>query len=328
MSSKQYNPLAQPVIERDYTKINVDVDATSPLDVPQFEAPSEDAFANIMEDAGNKSQPEPKKEQSYGQPNYNEMSNKEKKEGAKQLTEVILSGYGKLCNGLGSLGRFSDARLEREFAEGSIDPNIPIPIDANGTTVTISDYAKEFNESSKEAFEVSEEFKENVRPPLIRVLEKKGFGMTDEQMLIYYFGSDIAEKGYNAFQLRKNVENVMEHLRAQTDAMRNQVSARPPEPQPAQQSPQQERPVQPTPRPTQEYTEPQETAIEDVEMDEIMDNIQEVETSPNSQFVSEVEKHDKANEFGNTAIHKQMEEIEKENAKPTRKRGRKPKNKK
>lgn len=316
---KNYNPLAQPVIDREYTKINVDVDATQPLDVPTFEAPSMDAFDNIMEDAGK--QPQPKKEQSYGQPNYNEMSSKEKKEGAKQLTEVILSGYGKLCSGLGSLGRFSDTRLEREFAEGSIDPMIPIPIDANGTTVSIKDYAKEFNKSSKEAFEVSEDFKENVRPPLIRVLEKKGFGMTDEQLLIYYFGTDIAEKGYNAFQLRKNVENVMEHLRAQTDVMRNQVTSRP-QPEPTKPSPSQERPVEPAPKSEKEYTEPQETSIEDIEMDEIMDNIQEVQTAPDSQFVSEVDKHEKAGEFGNKEIHQQMEQIEKENKKQSRKTSR------
>lgn len=55
-----------------------------------------------------------------------------------------------------------------------------------------------------------------------RVFQKRGIGMTDEQTLIYMFGTDLLAKGASAFMLRKTVNGVLDSLIENTKALREQ----------------------------------------------------------------------------------------------------------
>ena len=67
--------------------------------------------------------------------------------------------------------------------------------------------------------------------------------MTDEQLLAYYFISDLGAKGAQAFMLRKTTNSIIDSLRENTMAMReNQMNSPRPQPQAQPQQQYQERP--------------------------------------------------------------------------------------
>jgi hypothetical protein len=153
--------------------------------------------------------------------------------GAEMMAEMTLDIYEKGCGFLGKLPEISESKLDQLIAEGEIDPDIQLPTETGN--IGVKDFAVEYNSSIKDAFEVSEDFKNNVRPPLIRVFKKRGIGMTDEQLLMYYFGTDIATKGAQAFMLRKTTNSILDSLKENTIAIREQQeqkAPRPPRPEP------------------------------------------------------------------------------------------------
>lgn len=321
--NSDFSPFDEPVKERSYTSVNIDPkELQGELEEPSFEAPSMSDF-----DLGGEEEveEEPKSKSSKKEPphqfneSYSELSGKEKKMGAEMMVEVVLDGYSKLKKGIGSLATISEKKLEREFVEGTIDPNMQLPIDNSGGTVGIRDFAKEFNEQSKEAFATSEEFKENVREPMIRVFKKRGLGMTDEQLLAYHFGTDLVTSGITAFGLKKSADSILLQLREQTDFLRKPMSSPTPTPTkvkeetPSQNQPKKEVVSEKTNK--EEYQEPEE---------KVFDVQPEVLTPKKSNFDSEMETPSNMPEFGNTEILAEIEKIaDKESTEPKQvKRGR------
>jgi hypothetical protein len=134
---------------------------------------------------------------------------------------------------MGKIPEISEAKIDKLIAEGEIDPSIQLQTEAG--QMPIKDFAVEFNDSIKEAFVVTDEFKDKVKAPLIRVFKKRGIGMTDEQLLMYYFGTDIATKGAQAFMLRKTTNSILDSLKENTMAIREQQEPKaptPPRPEP------------------------------------------------------------------------------------------------
>ena len=145
-ANPDFSPFDEPVKEREYTKPNIDASQIEgELEEPTFEAPS---FSDFEEE------PEDKP----FNPSYNELGNKEKQMGAEMIADVVVDGYARLKKGMGTLSSISENKLEREFAEGNINPNLQLPIDEYGNTASIREFVKEFNETSKEAFDTPEDF--------------------------------------------------------------------------------------------------------------------------------------------------------------------------
>jgi len=134
------------------------------------------------------------------------------------MAEMTLDIYEKGCGFLGKLPEISESKLDQLIAEGEIDPDIQLPTESGN--IGVKDFAVEYNSSIKDAFEVSEDFKNNVRPPLIRVFKKRGIGMTDEQLLAYYFVTDLGTKTAQALMLRKTSKNILDSLKENTMAIK------------------------------------------------------------------------------------------------------------
>lgn len=223
-----FSPLDAPVKQRSYTQHKLgDLEEMGELEEPTFERPS---FADLDGDSEEAS-PEP--ERPFNQ-SYSELDGKEKTMGAEMMAEMTLDIYEKGCFYMGKIPEISESKIDKLIAEGEIDPSIQLQTEAGA--MPIKDFAVEFNDSIKEAFVVSDEFKEKVKAPLIRVFKKRGIGMTDEQLLAYYFGTDIATKGAQAFMLKKTTNSILDSLRENTMAMREQQirteTPRPPRPEP------------------------------------------------------------------------------------------------
>lgn len=307
-STPDFSPFDEPVKERDYTKSKVDASELNyELEEPVFEAPS---FSDFEEDEETTKEPFNK--------SYNELGNKEKKMGADMIADVVIDGYSRLKKGMGSLASISEAKLEREFAEGNINPNIELPIDEYGNTASIRDFVKEFNETSKDAFDTSNEFKEKVKEPLVRVFQKRGVGMTDEQLLLYYFGTDFATSGITAFGLKKSADGILKQLREQTTIMTTPVYSSQPQPK-----------SEPKPQASTDVSESETVFEEPEEVYEVQADTTAPKSKSNSNFVSEAIKPDGMPEFGDTSILKEIDKIasKESTSKPKGKRGR-PRNKK
>ena len=214
---QDFSPLDAPVKQRSYTQHHVtDVEAMGDLEEPTFQPPSFNDF-----EEGDGGEPEP--ERPFNQA-YSELDGKEKTMGAKMMAEMAIDLYEKGCGLLGKLPEISEGKLDRLISEGEIDPSIEIPTESG--SLGVKEFASEYNDSIKDAFSVSDEFKEKVKPPLERVFKKRGIGMTDEQLLMYYFATDFGAKGVQAFMLRKTANGILDSLRENTLAIREQNAYR------------------------------------------------------------------------------------------------------
>ena len=236
-----FSPLDAPVKQRSYTQHKMgDAQEMGELEEPTFERPSFADLDGTAEEEAN--EPERPFNESYSQ-----LDGKEKTMGAEMMAEMTLDIYEKGCFYLGKIPEISETKIDKLIAEGEIDPNITLQTEAGN--MPIKDFAVEFNDSIKEVFVVSDEFKDKVKAPLIRVFKKRGIGMTDEQLLMYYFGTDIATKGAQAFMLKKTTNSILDSLKENTMAMRenNMRNSRPepprPEPQQQYQAPTYQEPV-------------------------------------------------------------------------------------
>ena len=225
---EDYSPLDAPVKKRNYTTHNIEPAPFEDIPEPEFIPPSYSDFEDSEETEEKTKEPD----RVFNEP-YSELSGKEKKMGAEMMAEMALDMYSKGCGLLGRLPQISESKIDKLMAEGEIDYNASLPT-AEGD-IPVKEFAREYNESIKTAFEVDEEFKNNVRPPLIRVFQKRGIGMTDEQLLMYYFATDIGVKGFQALTLKKQANQIIDALKENTQVVRQNNGRTQQPPQPTQQ---------------------------------------------------------------------------------------------
>lgn len=298
--SADYNPLGEAVKERSYTKPNIDgANLEAEIEEPTFTPPS---FEDLDEPAGF----EAAEEQPYANPALNDLDDKDKRYATEQMVDVVLDGYERITGLANNLVQIKESKIQKMVANGEIDPRTRIPVDAQGNSITISEFINDYNEQTAEAINTSPEFKKKVRPAMIRVFEKRGIGMTDEQFLMYMFGTDIVQKGAVVVSLRNNMNSMMQLMK---DLSQQRMATQaPPPPAPT--------PSAPTPAP-----EPAQRANPIVDEMEFVEPEEEI-----IGFQDEGPTFDGAPEFGDPAILSELERLSEENKAPTeapkKKRGR------
>jgi len=320
MSDNDFSPLDAPVKSRPYTKPNIDEsELMGDLEEPSFQRPS---FSDI--------EPEEEVQEPERQfnPQFSELDNKEKGLGAEMMAELTLDLYEKGCGWLGKIPKISESKIDQMIVEGDIDSDMTLPTSAGD--MPIKEFANEFNESIKEVFEVSDEFKEKVKPPLIRVFKKRGIGMTDEQLLAYYFITDLGTKGAQAFMLKKQVNSIYDALKENTIELREtrMRSDRPTNPTPtyATTSKDDEEVVEVfteevVKKPKAKRTKPKtnlEEQLDNFESDSVFDNLK-----GDSGFSKDFEENPSMPQFGDKSILAELDRLSgQENTAPRRKAGR------
>ena len=316
-----FSPLDAPVKQRSYTqhKIYSDSEVVPDLEEPSFQAPNFSDF----DEASPEEEKEPAKPFNEA---YSELDGKEKTMGAEMMAEMTLDIYEKGCGFLGKLPEISESKLDKLIAEGEIDGDIQLPTESGN--LGVKDFAVEYNSSIKDAFEVSEDFKNNVRPPLIRVFKKRGIGMTDEQLLAYYFVTDLGTKTAQAFMLRKTANNILDSLKENTLAIRESQTTRPNTPTPTPSAPKKEETVDYY----EEVTEVEEKVIRQPKSKpktNLEEQIQYFEPEEDSVFANlsegtgfkqEYVEPSGMPQFGDKDILSKLERLSEEPTKPVRKR--------
>jgi hypothetical protein len=187
-----YSPLDEPVTERAYTTPNIDSSKLeAELEEPSFNAPNFEDF-NTEESEPNSFNPAidnlDKKEQAYA---------------TEQMVDTVLDVYGKAHLIANRVTKLKEQKIADAMESGEISPSLEVPIDEQGNTLGLLEYVQEYNSQLDDAIKLEDDFVEKVRPPMIRVFQKKGLAMTDEQFLLFAFGSDIVTKGAMVYQLTK-----------------------------------------------------------------------------------------------------------------------------
>lgn len=220
-----FNPLDEPVKERSYTKANINSDNLDvELEEPSFEAPNFEDF-DVQDE-----------EPSTFNPSINDLDKKEKTIATEQMVDTVLDVYGKAHVLASNFTKIKEQKITDAIQEGEINPNLRIPIDEHGNSLALLEYVQEYNEQLSDAIKLEDDFIEKVRPPMIRVFQKKGLAMTDEQYLAVTFGVDILQKGALIFQLVKQNNKLIEMWKdqsgtyKQTDKKTKQSTTPPPKP--------------------------------------------------------------------------------------------------
>ena len=249
--SSGFNPLDSPVNEKSYTKPNVSFDPSeinTPIPEPVFTPPP---INKTTEEKKEKKPIEPFNEQ------LNDLPNKDKAMSSEMMATMILDGYSTIFKFVEQNMKIKEGNVRKLELDGEIDLNlsVPFPNPETGviTQLSFRDFINEFNNSVDGTLEVTDDFKKEVKPVLIRVLQKKGIGLTDEQMLIYMFSKDIIVKGVQIFALRSSVNQMMEMMKEQTLEYKRYNSINSTPPPPAQAAAYNPPPPPPSPAPA-EYT--------------------------------------------------------------------------
>jgi hypothetical protein len=244
---RNYNPMSDGVIEKPYSSIAYDVSQEqigTRIPEPVFNRQSigkENPYDMLNGDrgggsssgGGGKSTPPPIN------PAMNNLSDKDKQMGAEHLAKLIIDAYEGLNTAANELCKFPARKLRKLQASGEIDLSVEIPYDY-GKTIPAREFIKDFNDQNKDTITVSKEFKKEILPPLTRVLEKKGAGITDEQMVGYLFVKDIGVKAVLIGQMRGTMNDMINVIVEYTAALKEgrgvTPQSQPQQPQPKPQS--------------------------------------------------------------------------------------------
>jgi len=338
-SSDNFSPLMESVNQKSYTRPNVGVADATPIEEPVINPPTFEQLESGFQASMNENEVPVDDRKVWGQteepssanPYVENLDKKDQRTASAAMVEAVLDGYSQLNSFANKLVQFNIKKVEKSIRDGDIDPNLLIPV--SGTPMTPIEYMQEYNAQTREVITVSDEFKDKVRPVMLRVFMKRNIGMTDEQLLGYYFGVDLLTKGAMVFGLRSQNKELLDSLKEMSAGF-----TQPPQAVPTQFENQttsnttQER-VYEEPKPTQqpdteakretpkrEFVEPEEVKNQEEFQDaQVVDPILNEEPIVRSRASSKMPK------FGNESILNQMEQIasKENNAKSTRGRKRK-----
>lgn len=217
--SSNFDPMGIPVKEREYTKPNVTIDPSEmnkDIPEPSFQPPPLNLDEPKIDAPPKREPPKPVNDE------LTDLPRKDKKVAAGHVARMIISGYELLCNQAEKGMKFNERKLTKMAQQGEIDFSIQIPYDyTTNQTMSAGDFIKEYNEQQDGSLKVSQEWKDETTPVLERVLEKRGIGATDEQMLIYLFGQDILLKGSSFIAAKQTMKEVLGMMREMTEAMKS-----------------------------------------------------------------------------------------------------------
>lgn len=294
-----FSPLDEPVKERSYTKANIDTQGLeAELEEPTFDAPNFSDFD--MED----------KEPSTFNPAMENLDKKEQMYATEQMVDTVLDVYGKAHILANRVTKIKEEKVAKAMEEGEIDPSLQVPIDNEGNSLDLLSYIQEYNAQLSDAIKLEDEFVDKVRPPMIRVFQKKGLAMTDEQFLAVAFGTDILTKGAMVFQLVKQNKKLMDMWKEQsnfTPKPRTSTKDTTPPPPPSQ-------PTQSTPPPQPQQSEPSPNFSEPEEFTAQSMVSDMMGMKENASFEN-VKQSDGMPQFGDPSMLKKLDELSKKESK-------------
>lgn len=213
-----FSPFNENVIERDYTRPNVtgQVDA-SPISEPIVIAPSfeelQSAFQSDLDGDNSPSMGSDGGEPWQGNANESmtELDNKEKRQASKAMVDAVLDGYQQLWGFANQQIKINPKKVNKLVKEGEINIGLNIPV--QGGSMPVLQFIDVYNKELDGLINVDDDFIAKVKPVMQRVFMKRNIGMTDEQLLGYYFGIDVITKAATLFSVSKQNKELLESFK-------------------------------------------------------------------------------------------------------------------
>lgn len=227
-AAASYNPFLVNVNEKPYSQMNVEVSQDKiyqPIPEPTFQGntvkASEDAYSMLNGEMGMTAGAAPTGGAFPfgGGSSMNGLPEADQKAASMEMAKMIVDGYSTLKSYANLLLRIPEKKLKKLQDEGEIDLSVQIPY-AEGQTVSAIEFVQEFNEQNKDTLSTTKEFKKEVTPVLARVLQKRGLGLSDENLLLYLFGKDMAITGVQIYQVRKTSQDIIDVIKEYTAALK------------------------------------------------------------------------------------------------------------
>lgn len=225
------SPFDEPVKERGYSQPHVnatkeEIFATIPE--AEFTPPPIDLNpGNPFEQELKGAEPPPKrgrgrpKKHEPINPTLEDLDQAERRDSAKFVAKLVLDGYEMLNQLANNMVTVSEDKLKKAAMEGEIDLSLQIPYDMSGNTISAGEFVAEYNAQATDTFKVDPEFRKDVEPVMIRVFEKRGIGLTDEQYLMVAFGKDIAIKAITGIQMKRTINGFINAVKEQTEVIKS-----------------------------------------------------------------------------------------------------------
>ena len=317
-----FNPFDEQVVERAYTKPQVSYDPNSIRGIPEpsYQQPNLDELQEDDYEDEKPKKEKPKKGFGSDDPFVNkdleEYDKKDSEDASAHLVETFLDGY-KVAHTIGArYFTLSEEEIVKKALKGELNPDMRIPI-SQTQDISVREFIAEYNNQVNEVLVVDDEFLDKVRPVMIRVFGQRGYGMTDEQYLMFAFGKDIVQKGAQLFTFKKSLQ---QSLKMMTQMYNEQVnsqfntSATPPPP-----------PTQPQPEPSSP-SQPPSSQGEVNTTSEVMDAIrknEEIQEKEDEELKKIEEESRQIEERANLTMHEDMEDgitpIKKRRGRPRKK---------
>lgn len=134
---------------------------------------------------------------------------------AESAADGILDMYSGVTELARQFVKIDDNQLMQYYEDNKFQPDTTIALGEDGEDVTVVELVQSFNNGCDQSLIVTQEFKEDVRPVLVRVLEKRKIGFTDEELLIEKFGKDIIVKGVTVFKMKSQINGAFNFISKQ-----------------------------------------------------------------------------------------------------------------
>jgi hypothetical protein len=211
-----YNPFSESVVERDYATPKTASGVIDEIEEPSFVPPSYEEIVQerAEQEAMGQNEGGGGFDNPFDNPNsaMNDLDNKDKKIACESLVDTVLDAYEQAHRYAQYIVKVDEESLMERQAQGKLDLSMQIPVTEKGDTMSVAEFVAQYNEQSANALAYDKDFGYKVRPAMIRVFMKRGWGMTDEQFLMYMFGKDIAVKVGIMYQLRKTINGTLDTL--------------------------------------------------------------------------------------------------------------------
>lgn len=111
---------------------------------------------------------------------------------AAQTADLLIKGYDKLHSIGRWIGKVDESDLAQMHAKGKINLEQVLPLGKK--SITVQGFFQEYNQGIDQNIVVDQEFKDKIRPPLIRECVRRGWLMSDMTYILVMTAEDLSTK--------------------------------------------------------------------------------------------------------------------------------------
>lgn len=258
-ASQGFNPFSEPVQERPYTKDMIEADmgaegvvvTNEPIPEPTYEKPvltdDTNSISSNENSAPKNSDLQPKSSPATpigndlggsspastttstgGNPDLQDLDEAQKRKAAKKTADVILASYQKFAPmPFIKIASFNMNKMNKLDMSGKIRLSMPVTEDGG----TVAQYMLGHNESVKQAFQVTDEMKKELKEPLVDVLMEQNLALTPTQRLMIAAGGQLMQFTIQSIQIMmQNKDSIRQFTQFRENELRNNTHQSSPKP--------------------------------------------------------------------------------------------------